>query len=119
MTVPPEFNETEHFQGVCRRYLNKEIREAFKELGGDDWTPEVGTTRGSMRHALTHKDTDTMQMTLGRMFLYYFTFGKAQALQAPIYGIPATHFQESIKFYPQVRLFLMKTNRWLKMGTNR
>lgn len=106
MTIPPEFSETEHFQSVCRRYLNKEIREAFQDLGGDDWEPEVVTTRGSMRHALTHKDNDTVQMTLGRMFLYYFTYGKARALQTPVYGIPITTYQElSLKYKPQINLY--------------
>lgn len=106
MTIPPEFNNTEHFQSVCRRYLNKEIREAFKDLGGDNWEPEITTTRGSMRHALTHQDNDTIQMTMGRMFLYYFTFGKAQALQTPVYGLPINSYQEeSVSFRPQILLY--------------
>lgn len=108
MAIPPEFNEVELLQSVIRRYENRKIREDFRDLGGDDWEPEVGTTRGSMRHALTHKDTDSMLITLSRLFLYYFTYGKAQALQAPVYGIPATQFQESIKFYPQIRLLFIE-----------
>ena len=108
MPVPPEFNEVEHLQATIRRYVNRQIREDFQDLGGDNWEPETGTTRGAMRHALTHKDTDPLPVTLSRMFLYYFTYGKAQALQAPIYGIPATQFQESIKFHPQVRLLFIE-----------
>lgn len=112
MTIPPEFNETEHFQSVCRRNLNDEIRKAFQDLGGDNWDPEVRTTRGAMRHALTHKDNDTMQMTLGRMFLYYFTYGGARALQTPVYGIPTTTYQElSLKYRPQITLYFDQSRR--------
>jgi hypothetical protein len=120
MTIPPEFSETEHFQSVCRRYLNKEIRDAFQDLGGDDWQPEVNTTRGSMRHALTHKDNDTIQMTLGRMFLYYFTFGKAQALQTPVYGMPITTYQEvSLEFRPQILLYFDQSQSEVREGLSR
>lgn len=108
MPIPAEFSDTEHLQTTIKRYLNKQIIEDFRDLGGENWQPEVGTTRGSMRHALTHKDNDTMQITLGRMFLYYFTFGKARELQPPIYGVPVTTFQEEIKFYPQVRLLFLE-----------
>jgi hypothetical protein len=108
MSIPPEFNETEHFQSVVRRYLNKEIREAFQDLGGDDWQPEVGTTRGSMRHALTHKDNDTLQMTMGRMFLYYFTYGGAKALQAPTVIDMTDRLYEDFVYRPEVKLFFYK-----------
>lgn len=120
MTIPPEFSETEHFQSVCRRYLNKEIREAFRDLGGDDWEPEVGTTRGSMRQALTHKDNDTLQMTMGRMFLFYFTYGQARALQTPVYGIPITTYQEaSLKYKPQINLYFDQSRPEAKKGFSR
>lgn len=105
MAIPAEFNEVENIQSLIRRYLNRQVREDFKDLGGDDWEPEVGTTRGAMRHALTHQDSDSLLMTQTRMFLYYFTYGKAQALQAPIYGTPVDEFQQTFRFHPQVRLF--------------
>lgn len=120
MTIPEEFNETEHFQSVCRRYLNAQVRDDFRDLGGDNWEPEIGTTRGSMRHALTHKDNDTAQMTLGRMFLYYFTYGKAQALQAPIYGTPIENYQElSVEFRPQIFLYFDQSQSDVTNGKNR
>lgn len=105
MTIPPEFNEVEHLQATIRRYVNRQVRDDFQDLGGDNWTPETGTTRGAMRYALTHKDTDALPVTMSRLFLYYFTYGKAQALQTPVYGIPVDQFQQSFKFHPQVRLF--------------
>ncbi len=116
MAIPPEFNEVELLQSTIRRYVNRQIREDFQDLGGDDWEPEVGTTRGAMRHALTHKDNDSLPMTSLRMFLYYFTYGKAQALQTPVYGIPVTSYQEVRKFQPQIFLHFLEDSSDIEDG---
>lgn len=116
MAIPAEFNEVENIQSLIRRYVNRQVREDFQDIGGDDWEPEVGTTRGAMRHALTHQDSDSLLLTQTRLFLYYFTYGKAQALQAPIYGIPANDFQESFRFKPQVRLFFYEDRSLVEDG---
>lgn len=108
MAIPAEFSEVEHLQSLIRRYLNKQVRDDFQDLGGNDWDPDVTTTRGAMRYGLTHKDDDPMQVTLARMFLYYFTYGKAQALQAPMFGLPIQDYQETFKYHPQVKLFFME-----------
>ena len=46
MPLPEPFSDVEHLQLVIRRYLNKQIREDFRDLFGDNenWEPEVGTT---------------------------------------------------------------------------
>ena len=57
MALPEPFSDVEHLQAVVRRYLNKQIREDFRDLfNGDTWEPEIGTTRGSMLRALLHED---------------------------------------------------------------
>ena len=116
MAIPPEFNDVEHLQSVIRRYLNKQIKEDFQDLGDDTWEPDVTTTRGAMRYALTHKDTDSLQVSLSRMFLYYFTYGKAQALQTPVYGIPITSYQEIRKFQPQIFLHFLEDGNDVSEG---
>lgn len=116
MAIPPEFNEVEQLQSVIRRYVNKQVKEDFQDLGGDDWEPEVGTTRGAMRHALTHKDDDSVPITLSRMFLYYFTYGKAAAMQAPIYGMPSIAFQELFRFKPQIRMLFIEEQSLVEDG---
>lgn len=110
MALPEPFSDVEHLQAVVRRYLNKQIRENFRDLfgDGDTWEPEVGTTRGSMLRALLHEDSDPIQVTCLRMMLYYFTYGKARDLQTPIYGIPTTTFHESLRFHPQIRLYFLE-----------
>lgn len=108
MPIPPQFNEVEQLQMLTRRFANKAVREDFRDLGGDDWNPDVSTIRGAMRWALTHKDNDPINVTLLRLFLYYFTYGKARSLQPPIYGIPVQDFQETFSHHPQIKLFFME-----------
>ena len=36
MAIPPEFNNVEHVQNLVRRYVNKEIRSHFADLGECD-----------------------------------------------------------------------------------
>lgn len=105
MAIPPEFNDVEHVQALIRRYINKEIREHFRDLGDEFWEPEVITTRGAMRHALTHKDSDPLQLTILRLFVYYFIYGRAKALMPDIYGIPNTVFDQVRVYRPQVCLY--------------
>lgn len=109
MAIPPEFSETEHLQSTIRHYLNKEIIKDFRDLGDETWEPNITTSRGRMRHALTHKDNDTLQMTDLRMKLYYYTYGKAAALQPPQYSIPAKDYQASQKFRPQIHLMFFQS----------
>lgn len=106
MALPEPFSDIEHLQMVVRRYLNKEIRQDFKDIfgDGDTWEPEVGTTRGSMLRALLHEDSDPIHVTAVRMMLYYFTYGKAKAMQTPVYGTPVSEYDRSFKYKPQIHL---------------
>lgn len=107
MPLPDPFSEVEHLQSVIRRYLNKQIREDFRDVFGesDTWTPEVGTTRGSMLQALLHKDEDPIHVTNLRMMLYYFTYGKAKAMQPDIYGSTIVSFDRKFKYKPKITLY--------------
>lgn len=106
MALPSEFSEVEHLQATIRRYLNREIRNHFSDLGDRYWEPEVTTSRGSMRHALTHKDEDPMQVTVARMMLYYFTYGKQHELPAFI-DMTDRPFEEFV-YRPEVTLIFRK-----------
>lgn len=118
MTLPEPFSDIEHLQLTVRRYLNKQIREDFRDLFGDNdvWQPEVGTTRGAMLRALLHEDSDPIAVTNTRMMLYYYVFGKAAAMQTPMYGMPVITFQELFKFHPQVRLYFYEDHSLVENG---
>ena len=120
MTIPAEFNDVEHLQTTIRRYLNRVIKEDFAELNDNtgNWTPSVSSTRGAMRHALTHKDNDPIQVTIARMMLYYFTYSGAAHLQAPVYGVPTYIFDERFTYKPQITLFFRQDKNTVGTGKN-
>lgn len=107
MPLPEPFSDIEHLQLVIRRYLNKRIREDFKDLFGDSdiWEPEVNTTRGSMLRALLHEDSDPIHVTTARMMLYYFTYGAAKALQPDIYGSTIVSVDRTRRYKPKITLY--------------
>ena len=120
MPLPEPFSDIEHLQLVIRRYLNKQIREDFRDIfnGGETWEPEVGTTRGAMLRALLHEDSDPIHVTATRMMLYYFTYNKAQNLQAPIYGMPVIEYDRSYKYRPQIHLNFYQSRINIASSTN-
>lgn len=106
MPIPQSFNEIEHFQSVVRRYVNRLVKEDFKDLNDaqGNWTPDISSMRASMRKALMHEDNDSLILTIARLLVYYFVYGKAARLQADIYGIPKSEFDTILKYKPQVFL---------------
>lgn len=114
--LPPEFNDVEHFQSVARNYINREIIQDFHDLGDESWSPHIGTSRASMRVALTHKDDDSLLLTHGRMMLYYMTYGKAASLQAPIFGIPNIDFDRVNLYKPQIHLYFQQNASDVESG---
>lgn len=106
MSIPPEFNAVEHLQSVIRQWINRDVRDYFADVGGDDWDPDITSPRGSLRWACTHQDTDNLTMTQLRLQL--FDRIRLQKSQVPYYGIPVASFQEQRKFKPQISLFFIE-----------
>lgn len=106
MALPNNFDDTEHLQAVIRRYLNEQIKKDFADLNdaAGNWEPGIGTSRSSMRKALTHEDTDSLIVTGIRMMLYYFTYGKARQMQPGVYGSIVEQFDKSRRYRPQITL---------------
>lgn len=102
MALPDNFSEAEHLQDLFRRYANRQVREFFSDLGGEDWDPDIGTTRGSLRHGSTHKDEDSLPMTLLRWEL--FNYVRRLKFDVPMIGIPVTTFNSERKYKPQIIL---------------
>ena len=65
-----DFNDFEHLQSVIRKVHNKEVREAFSDLGGDEWLPNINTPRASLRQACTIYDSDSALIMLLKQNLY-------------------------------------------------
>lgn len=105
MALPQGFSEFEFLQDMMRKWQNRIVREEFNSLGGEDWEPDISINEGALRHACTHKDTDTAEMMQMRNDLFYIIYGKAKKLQPTIYGIPEIDFKEEWQIKPQIYLF--------------
>lgn len=106
MPLPPEFSEQEHLQSVIRRWMNREIREFFRDADEDEWDEDITTPKGSLRVACNHRDTDSLIMTQLRWLL--FERVRLQRIQVPITGIPTGSFQPTRRFKPQVQLYFQE-----------
>lgn len=103
MTVPK--NYWSHFLSVISQIQNRIVKEDFRDVGDNNWEPDIRTDRGSLRVACTVRVGDSAQMVLLRLVLYYIVLRKAQDMQIPIYGIPTGALQAQRKFRPQVHLY--------------
>lgn len=102
MALPENFSESEHLQDLFRRYANRQVRDFFQDLGGEDWDPDISTTRGSLRHGATHKDDDSLPMTLLRWEL--FNYVRRLKFDVPMIGIPVASFDVERRYRPQIIL---------------
>jgi hypothetical protein len=108
MPLPSNFNEFEFLQSIIRKWQNRIVKEEFADLGGDEFDPDISISKQALRHACTHKDTDTAEMMQMRNDLFYIIYRKAQDLQQPVYGIPVNDLQERVRFKPQIMLFFQE-----------
>lgn len=106
MPLSPEFNHTEHLQSVYRQWLNREVREWFRNSDGDEIDDDITTPKGSLQVACFHRDSDSLLMTQMRFQL--FEKLRLQKFQIPITGIPRGSVEESRRYRPQVMLFFQE-----------
>ncbi len=95
---------TEHLQQCIRQWMNREVRDYFRDLNVDDnWDPDLTTPRASLAAACYHKDDDSLALT--QLRCWFFDQIRSQTYRVPYYGIPVTSFQEARKFRPQIKLY--------------
>lgn len=100
MPLAEGFSPWEHLQSSLIRTFNLEVDEEFRGIDDDD----LSTPRSSLKLACKIRENDSALQVLTRMFFFYFTCRRAQDLQAPIFGIPVSDYQEEIQYRPQVCL---------------
>lgn len=105
MPLPEGFNEFENLQDLVRKEHNKAVKAWFKNQPDDD----ISTPKSRLKHSCLIKDDDSAMMLLMRQWLFEVTTGHAQAIQAPVYGIPVQEFQPDRKFKPQIKLFFRES----------
>lgn len=116
MPLPTNFDDWEHFQSVLIRTQNRVVREEFRDVGDDDWDPDIATPRGSLRVACTLKDNDSTLFVILRLFLYYFVLRKARDLVHPVYGSLIEGEGTGRKYKPQITLFFQEDLQDIETG---
>lgn len=95
--------DVELFQSFCRRYINRDVNEHYRDVDGtDEASLNLDVGRQTIKRICLHKDEDPMTLTLGRLLIWYI---EARGLfDDIIYGIPSTDFDIKYTYYPQVKL---------------
>ena len=109
--------DVEHFQSFIRKYVNRSVREHFRDLpSNNDGSLNTNSPRNVIRDICLHKDSDPMTLTLGRLLVWWV---EARGLiDEYIYGIPSTDFEIKYTYYPQVKLHF-RENRYDSTNNNR
>lgn len=106
MPLPAEFSSVEHLQSVFRQWMNREVLDYFQDLGIDDLDDDITTSRGSLRTACRHLDSDSMLTTMIRFSL--FERIRKQKIEFPWIGIPLLEYDQGRKYKPQIVLMFQE-----------
>lgn len=104
MPLPDNFSPWEHLQDTLRWVQNRRVYEEFRDVGADDWPPDITTPRASLRVACTLRDDDTADMTMLRLWLFYGMLGNLPIDLSNFYSIPVEEYQAMTRFQPQITL---------------
>jgi hypothetical protein len=103
MPLPEDFSPWEHLHQMLRNAHNTNVEQTFLGVPSDDIT----TSFGGMKVATLLQDDDTVDMTLLRLFLFYFVF---QAnLPQPVYAYPPEDLFTAVRGHPQVILLFRES----------
>lgn len=105
MPLPEGYSPWEHLQSVLMFTYNRVVRREFRDVGEENWDPDISTSRSSLRVACTIDESDSAIMVLIRMFLFYIVLRQASDLHPPLYTTPTELYQTVFKFHPQVTLY--------------
>lgn len=103
MALPDDFSPWQHLRQMLQLTHNANVEANFLGVPSDD----ISTPLGGMKVATLLQDDDTVDMTILRLFLYYFVF---QAnLPAPVYAFPPEDVFKGVRGHPQVILMFRET----------
>ncbi|NEP59689.1 MAG: hypothetical protein F6K31_22230 [Symploca sp. SIO2G7] len=104
MTLPSNFSPTEQLQDTIRKIWNKDVVEWFRDVGDDNWEPQLNSLRARLRIACSHKEDDSALDTLMRVKLFERTKQlEPSAQEITIFGTPADNI--SFEYAPIIQLY--------------
>lgn len=105
MPLPSNFNRWSHLRSVYLTTHNRRVRAEFADTGDDNWSPDITTTRGSLRVACTIQATDSATIADMRCRLFYDVLEHGASSLGAFYGIPTALYNESVRIQPQVWMY--------------
>ena len=108
MALPSNFSEAENLQDCVLKVVNREVREWFRDVGPDDWEPDLNSDRARLRIACTHKEADSLLITNVRLNLFQVVVGQAAAYQPPIFDAGGDEAYDPVTGHPKITLFFME-----------
>lgn len=116
MALPQNFSQTEHLQDTIKRTFGRIVREHFSDLGGEDWDPNITTSRASARVACTHQESDTINQTIARMMLFQYFVGNGVPDNLVAGGGPVHGDQAIVRYRPQLVLLFQEQITTVREG---
>ncbi|WP_375514427.1 hypothetical protein [uncultured Nostoc sp.] len=113
--LPDNFDPFEHLQKIYIPQHNALVKRYFADLG-DDWKPNIASSRSALRVACTMVDNDNQLMMNLRHHLLFDLLGYGKKDLGIFYGIPAESFQESVDGRPQVFLYFSQDSASVSEG---
>lgn len=104
MPLPANFSPVEHLHDLIRKEHNKRVNAWFKNQKKDS----IETPKENAYQACLIRDEDDANTMILRKLFFEFDVGQAQALQAPIYGVPVAEHQRDVKYKPQVKIYFQE-----------
>lgn len=113
--MPAKYSAWNHLKSVMIPAHNRYVREVFGEEDVS-WS-ETGLTReASLKIACMAQVTDTVNVLVVRLILFYIILGKKNGDGQAWYGIPVSSFQETRKFKPQITLVFYEDSSDIEPG---
>ena len=97
-------NDVEIVQSFIRKYINKAVKEHFKDVPGElESELSKATPRSAIKLVCLHKDTDPITLTAIRLLIWWI---EAKGLMDEyIFGMPVSEFQETTQYLPQIKVY--------------
>lgn len=108
MPLPTNLSSAEQLQDVALKLTNKRVRNYFRDVGNDDWEPNLDTDRARLRVACTHQEKDSLLETICRLQLFNIELGASLEDLGHFYGIPTANYHESFDLKPQVKFIFQE-----------
>jgi len=116
MSLPSNFSPSDHLQDLIRKVWNREVRDHFKDLGGDDWVPSLGTSRAQYRIGCTHLESDTIAMTELRCRLFEKILNDSVGRYQYVFGVPKDKLDGEVAYTPQISLYFCQRSLDVEPG---